>query len=126
MKLVICPRLLRQLGANRTPRLLDAYQATMKDSNQALFLNCNAQRLSPDGVSHLINRALIRAEIQAPRGCRNVLRHARASHLSLRGVPPEDLRQLLRHERLETSLICTYIGASDLASLKQSRPCWTN
>jgi site-specific recombinase XerD len=100
---------------SQTLRLLDGYQATRWDSNEALFLNCYSKRLGPSGISQLVKRALTMAGIQAPKGCRNVLRHARASHLRLQGVPLEDVRQLLRNERLETSLIYSHIGVSDLA-----------
>ncbi len=98
-----------------TLELLDAYLKTRNDSDPALFLNCDGQRLGPEGVNGVVKRAMNRAGIQVSAGFRNLLRHARASHLRLRGVALEDVRELLRHERLETSLIYAYIGASDLA-----------
>ncbi len=95
--------------------LVDDYLGTRKDSEPALFLNCTGQRLGANGVNDLVKKALLRAGIDRRRGSRNVLRHARASHLRLQGLPLEDIRQLLRHERLETSLIYAHIGVSDLA-----------
>jgi len=96
------------------PRMLDEYLRDRKDSEEALFTTYDGMRMSPDSISAVVRRALERVGIKPKGSNRNLLRHARASHLRPQGVDIADIKDFLNHERIDTTMIYSHIAPSEL------------
>jgi site-specific recombinase XerD len=112
----------RQRTVFFTPRALEwirRYLDVRRDSNRALFVAvANGHRLRP-GAVELMFRRLSRAARMEKNVTPHVLRHTTATKLLHRGCPVGFIKEVLGHQRLETTCHF-YLGALSKADTKKA------
>lgn len=80
---------------------------------QALFLTGYGDAFNPDVLSRMVSGWLTQAGLKR-KGCCHVLRHSCATHMLDNGADIRFIQQLLGHEKLETTAICTEVSIKQL------------
>jgi site-specific recombinase XerD len=76
---------------------------------------------SSDGVSSVVKRALIRAQVNSPAKGAHVLRHTAATEMLRQGMPLEQIGTVLRHRNIDTT---AYYAKVDMVLLEQITQPW--
>lgn len=100
---------------------LDARQEILKKrgrSQEALFLNKNASRLTPRSIGRLLEKYCAQAGLD-PRTSPHTLRHSFATHLLDRGADIRSVQELLGHQSLSTTQIYTHLTTRRLQDMYQ-------
>lgn len=90
----------------RTVDALEQWLAERGDADDPLFLNAHGRRLSRSGVSYILGKLAVRAEIaprHAARMTPHVIRHTTAMHLLHAGVDITTIAAWLGHSQLATT-----------------------
>lgn len=90
-------------------KYLHAYLATRKDMLRPLFISGQRRRITPSTVGRLLHEYTDMAginKIVTP----HVLRHSFATDLKLNGADIYDIKELLRHEKISSTVIYTHIN----------------
>lgn len=86
--------------------LIDAYLATRKDDNPALFISRQNRRICVQQCIRLTHKYIEKAGIQKNgRGATHILRHSFGSNLELNGLDLHGIATQMRHKKLETTKI---------------------
>ena len=83
----------------------------------ALFLLKNGKRLTPRMVYHIVAKAFANVP-DVPRAHPHMLRHTVATTLLFNGCPIGHIKELLGHERLDTT--CRYYLGLDMRAAKEA------
>lgn len=85
-------------------------------SSPALFINAHGGRLTPQGVTYLVNRRLQATALQK-KVSPHTFRHSFATHLINHGADIRVVQELLGHSSLSTTQIYTHLGMDDLKDI---------
>jgi len=96
-------------------RVLDA-------DKDALFINKNYSRIGVRGVQKMVDKALIRAGLDAETYSPHKLRHSAATLMLQNGVDIRTLQDVLGHENLNTTQIYTHIDNEGLRVAAAANP----
>lgn len=98
----------------RTKVHLEKYLSKRTDFNQALFVTANApfNRLTKTGCEYLIAQIGMRASVERCHPHR--FRRTLATRLIDRGVPIEQVQQILGHTKIDTTLIYAQVNQSNV------------
>ena len=92
--------------------LIRQYMSKRTDSNPALFIGCRGERLQPDGVRYMLKTLAGKA------GLNNVhphkFRRALTTNLLRRGMPIQEVADLLGHEKIETTMRYVVMDDNDV------------
>lgn len=103
---------------DRALEWLEKYLALRKDSNPALFLTARSTRLTADTVGRSFGRVRTWARLDK-HVTPHTLRHTTATNLLANGCPIGFIREVLGHQRLETT--CRYyLGILSRADTKKA------
>lgn len=95
-----------------TAMILQEYLAKRLDDHPAMFINRMKQRIKPDGI-----RAILK-DIAKRCGLTNVhphkFRRTRATELTRRGMPLQEVANLLGHEKLDTTMRYVILNREDI------------
>lgn len=92
--------------------VLQKYLSERTDTNQALFVNRFGKRLDPGGVRDMLKKVAARAGVENVHPHR--FRRTKATELSRRGMPIEQIMVLLGHEKIDTTMTYVEIGREDV------------
>ena len=90
---------------DRTNMYMKEYLETRKDDNEALFVSLRSphERLSKTGIEDIIRRTGKRAGVEKAHPHR--FRRTAATNALNRGMPVQEVAQLLGHAKLETTMV---------------------
>lgn len=89
-------------------------------SYRQVFLSHQPVRaMSAKAISYVIQCALRRCGIQAPRPGAHLLRHTVASHLVQKGASLKEVADLLRHRHLNSAAVYAHVDVTHLRSVAQ-------
>ena len=106
---------LGKMACSRLQVYLDAVRPSyLRGQEQgALFLHHRGERLSGQGIYHVVRKAVARAKL-SPKITPHSLRHAAATHMMKNGAPIRHLQEFLGHVSVETTQVYTHITITDL------------
>ena len=109
---------LGKIACSRLQVYLDAVRPSyLRDQEQgALFLHCRGERLSGQGIYHVVRKAVARAKL-SPKITPHSLRHAAATHMLKNGAPIRYLQEFLGHSSVETTQVYTRITIPELKAI---------
>ena len=94
--------------------LISQYLAGRTDDNPALFVGCRNERLQPGGVRIMLNAVAKRAGVDHvhPHKFRRTL----ATELSRKGMPIQEVANILGHEKIDTTMKYVILNKDDVKS----------
>ena len=106
-----------------------AIEAYMEERNQivltdnrALFGSRNGNRISVTAVHRLVEKALLKAGLDATQFSAHKLRHTAATMMLSGGVDIKTVQEVLGHENLTTTQIYTHIESTELKLAAEANP----
>ena len=107
-------------------KAIDAYlvqreQVVLTD-NRALFGSRNGNRISVAAVHRLVEKALLKAGLDASQFSAHKLRHTAATMMLSGGVDVKTVQEVLGHENLNTTQIYTHIESTELKIAAEANP----
>lgn len=107
-------------------KAIDAYLAERKElvltDNRALFGSRNGNRISVTAVHRLVEKALLKAGLDATQFSAHKLRHTAATMMLSGGVDVKTVQEVLGHENLNTTQIYTHIESTELKLAAEANP----
>lgn len=82
--------------------LIREYLAERLDSSPALFVGCHGERLTPGGVREMLRKVARKAGVEGVHPHR--FRRTLATNLNKRGMPVQEIAQVLGHEKIDTTM----------------------
>ena len=94
--------------------LISQYLAERTDDNPALFVGCRHERLQPGGVRIMLKAVAKRAGVDHvhPHKFRRTL----ATELSRKGMPIQEVANILGHEKIDTTMKYVILNKDDVKS----------
>ena len=96
-------------------------KCTLTD-NRALFASRNGNRVSVSAVHRLVEKALLKAGLDATQFSAHKLRHTAATMMLSGGVDVKTVQEVLGHENLNTTQIYTHIENTELKIAAEANP----
>lgn len=90
--------------------------------NRALFGSRNGNRISVTAVHRLVEKALLKAGLDATQFSAHKLRHTAATMMLSGGVDVKTVQEVLGHENLNTTQIYTHIESTELKLAAEANP----
>lgn len=90
--------------------------------NRALFGSRNGNRISVTAVHRLVEKALLKAGLDATQFSAHKLRHTAATMMLSGGVDIKTVQEVLGHENLNTTQIYTHIENTELKLAAEANP----
>lgn len=90
--------------------------------NRALFASRNGNRISTTAVHRLVEKALLKAGLDATQFSAHKLRHTAATMMLSGGVDVRTVQEVLGHENLNTTQIYTHIENTELKLAAEANP----
>ena len=90
--------------------------------NRALFGSRNSNRISVTAVHRLVEKALLKAGLDATQFSAHKLRHTAATMMLSGGVDVKTVQEVLGHENLNTTQIYTHIENTELKIAAEANP----
>lgn len=90
--------------------------------NRALFGSRNGNRISVTAVHRLVEKALLKAGLDATQFSAHKLRHTAATMMLSGGVDVKTVQEVLGHENLNTTQIYTHIENTELKLAAEANP----
>ena len=90
--------------------------------NRALFGSRNGNRISVTAVHRLVEKALMKAGLDATQFSAHKLRHTAATMMLSGGVDVKTVQEVLGHENLNTTQIYTHIENTELKLAAEANP----
>ena len=90
--------------------------------NRALFASRNGNRISTTAVHRLVEKALLKAGLDATQFSAHKLRHTAATMMLSGGVDVKTVQEVLGHENLNTTQIYTHIENTELKLAAEANP----
>ena len=90
--------------------------------NRALFGSRNGNRISVTAVHRLVEKALLKAGLDASQYSAHKLRHTAATMMLSGGVDVKTVQEVLGHENLNTTQIYTHIESTELKLAAEANP----
>ena len=90
--------------------------------NRALFASRNGNRISVTAVHRLVEKALLKAGLDATQFSAHKLRHTAATMMLSGGVDIKTVQEVLGHENLNTTQIYTHIENTELKLAAEANP----
>ena len=107
-------------------KAIEAYMAERKQmvltDNRALFGSRNGNRISVSAVHRLVEKALLKAGLDATQFSAHKLRHTAATMMLSGGVDVKTVQEVLGHENLNTTQIYTHIESTELKLAAEANP----
>ena len=107
-------------------KAIEAYMAERKElvlsDNRALFGSRNGNRISVTAVHRLVEKALLKAGLDATQFSAHKLRHTAATMMLSGGVDVKTVQEVLGHENLNTTQIYTHIENTELKIAAEANP----
>lgn len=107
-------------------RAIEAYMEERKKmvltDNRALFGSRNGNRISVTAVHRLVEKALLKAGLDATQFSAHKLRHTAATMMLSGGVDVKTVQEVLGHENLNTTQIYTHIESTELKLAAEANP----
>ena len=107
-------------------KAIDAYMTERNKlvltDNRALFGSRNGNRISVTAVHRLVEKALIKAGLDATQFSAHKLRHTAATMMLSGGVDVKTVQEVLGHENLNTTQIYTHIESTELKLAAEANP----
>lgn len=95
---------------------------TVLTDNRALFGSRNGNRISVTAVHRLVEKALLKAGLDATQFSAHKLRHTAATMMLSGGVDVKTVQEVLGHENLNTTQIYTHIESTELKLAAEANP----
>lgn len=95
---------------------------TVLTDNRALFGSRNGNRISVTAVHRLVEKALLKAGLDATQFSAHKLRHTAATMMLSGGVDVKTVQEVLGHENLNTTQIYTHIENTELKLAAEANP----
>ena len=107
-------------------KAIDAYMEERNNmvltDNRALFGSRNGNRISVTAVHRLVEKALLKAGLDASQFSAHKLRHTAATMMLSGGVDVKTVQEVLGHENLNTTQIYTHIESTELKLAAEANP----
>jgi len=107
-------------------KAIDAYLIERRElvltDNRALFGSRNGNRISVTAVHRLVEKALLKAGLDATQFSAHKLRHTAATMMLSGGVDVKTVQEVLGHENLNTTQIYTHIENTELKIAAEANP----
>ena len=107
-------------------KAIDAYMEErcklVLTDNRALFGSRNGNRISVTAVHRLVEKALLKAGLDATQFSAHKLRHTAATMMLSGGVDVKTVQEVLGHENLNTTQIYTHIENTELKLAAEANP----
>ena len=107
-------------------RAIESYMEERKNlvltDNRALFGSRNSNRISVTAVHRLVEKALLKAGLDATQFSAHKLRHTAATMMLSGGVDVKTVQEVLGHENLNTTQIYTHIENTELKLAAEANP----
>ena len=107
-------------------RAIESYMEERKNlvltDNRALFGSRNSNRISVTAVHRLVEKALLKAGLDATQFSAHKLRHTAATMMLSGGVDVKTVQEVLGHENLNTTQIYTHIENAELKLAAEANP----
>ena len=107
-------------------KAIDAYMKVRKEmvltDNRALIGSRNGNRISTTAVHRLVEKALLKAGLDATQFSAHKLRHTAATMMLSGGVDVKTVQEVLGHENLNTTQIYTHIENTELKLAAEANP----
>lgn len=107
-------------------KAIDAYlverNKKVLSDNRALFASRNGNRISVTAVHRLVEKALLKAGLDASQFSAHKLRHTAATMMLSGGVDVKTVQEVLGHENLNTTQIYTHIENTELKIAAEANP----
>ena len=107
-------------------RAIESYMEERKKlvltDNRALFGSRNGNRISVTAVHRLVEKALLKAGLDATQFSAHKLRHTAATMMLSGGVDVKTVQEVLGHENLNTTQIYTHIENTELKLAAEANP----
>jgi len=107
-------------------KAIEAYMVERKQTvltdNRALFGSRNGNRISVSAVHRLVEKALLKAGLDATQFSPHKLRHTAATMMLSGGVDVKTVQEVLGHENLNTTQIYTHIESTELKLAAEANP----
>lgn len=107
-------------------KAIDVYMAERNEmiltDNKALFGSRNGNRISVSAVHRLVEKALLKAGLDATQFSAHKLRHTAATMMLSGGVDVKTVQEVLGHENLNTTQIYTHIENTELKIAAEANP----
>lgn len=107
-------------------KAIDAYLCERNNlvltDNRALFGSRNGNRISVTAVHRLVEKALLKAGLDATQFSAHKLRHTAATMMLSGGVDVKTVQEVLGHENLNTTQIYTHIENTELKIAAEANP----
>ncbi len=107
-------------------KAIDAYlverNKKVLTDNRALFGSRNGNRISVTAVHRLVEKALLKAGLDATQFSAHKLRHTAATMMLSGGVDVKTVQEVLGHENLNTTQIYTHIENTELKIAAEANP----
>lgn len=107
-------------------KAIEAYMverdALVLTDNRALFGSRNGNRISVTAVHRLVEKALLKAGLDATQFSAHKLRHTAATMMLSGGVDVKTVQEVLGHENLNTTQIYTHIENTELKLAAEANP----
>jgi site-specific recombinase XerD len=107
-------------------KAIDAYMEERRNivltDNRAMFGSRNGNRISVTAVHRLVEKALLKAGLDATQFSAHKLRHTAATMMLSGGVDVKTVQEVLGHENLNTTQIYTHIESTELKIAAEANP----
>lgn len=107
-------------------KAIEAYMVERNEmvlsDNRALFGSRNGNRISVTAVHRLVEKALLKAGLDATQFSAHKLRHTAATMMLSGGVDVKTVQEVLGHENLNTTQIYTHIENTELKLAAEANP----
>jgi site-specific recombinase XerD len=101
--------------------LVERHKKVLTD-NRALFGSRNGNRITVTAVHRLVEKALLKAGLDATQFSAHKLRHTAATMMLSGGVDVKTVQEVLGHENLNTTQIYTHIESTELKIAAEANP----
>ena len=101
---------------------MDERNKLVLTDNRALFASRNGNRISTTAVHRLVEKALLKAGLDATQFSAHKLRHTAATMMLSGGVDVRTVQEVLGHENLNTTQIYTHIENTELKLAAEANP----